>query len=119
MPEPFQVGVSADFQTDAAGRLEPALDAIFDPLPQIAYRYFEPSGQDAQGAVVTPADIAGFWRPLLELLAHMRFNGFIRAELEVRYLVAERIEDVLPMMQAAATRTAVTRKPSISLDPRL
>ncbi|MCC6166168.1 MAG: dehydrogenase [Caldilineaceae bacterium] len=60
MPEPFQIGVSADFQTDAAGRLEPALDAIFDPLPQVAYRYFEPSGQDAQGAVVAPADIAEF-----------------------------------------------------------
>ncbi len=60
MPEPFQIGVSADFKTDAAGRLEPALAAIFDPLPQITYRYFDSTGQDAQGEVVQPADIAGF-----------------------------------------------------------
>ena len=40
---------------------------------------------------VVIADIGGFWRPLLSLLAHMRDNGFIRAEYELRYLVAERI----------------------------
>jgi uncharacterized protein (TIGR00730 family) len=52
------------------------------------------------------ADINGFWRPLLSLLAHMRENGFVRPGLEVRYLVAERIEDVLDMIVAAAGRPA-------------
>jgi len=51
------------------------------------------------------ADIGGFWRPLLGLVAHMRNEGFIRREYEVRYLVAERVEDVLPMILAAARRT--------------
>jgi uncharacterized protein (TIGR00730 family) len=50
------------------------------------------------------ADINGFWRPLLSLLAHMRENGFVRPGLEVRYLVAERIEDALDMIVAAAGR---------------
>jgi uncharacterized protein (TIGR00730 family) len=50
------------------------------------------------------ADIKGFWRPLLSLLAHMRENGFVRDGLEVRYLVAERIEDALDMIVAAASR---------------
>ena len=50
------------------------------------------------------ADINGFWRPLLSLLAHMRESGFVRAGLEVRYLVAERIEDALEMIETAAKR---------------
>jgi hypothetical protein len=52
------------------------------------------------------ADIKGFWRPLLSLLAHMRENGFVREGLEVRYLVAERIEDSIDMIVAAAARPA-------------
>jgi len=47
---------------------------------------------------VVLADVNGFWRPLLSLFAHMRQNGFIRPEFEVRYAVAERIEDVTPML---------------------
>jgi uncharacterized protein (TIGR00730 family) len=50
------------------------------------------------------ADIGGFWRPLLSLFAHMHNAGFIRPGYDVRYLVAERIEDVLPMLRAAASR---------------
>ena len=52
------------------------------------------------------ADIDGFWRPLLALFAHMRNLGFIREQFEVRYLVAEKIEDALPMLRAAARRFA-------------
>lgn len=50
------------------------------------------------------ADIAGFWRPLLSLLAHMHNANFIREGYDVRYMVAERIEDVLPMVFSAARR---------------
>jgi uncharacterized protein (TIGR00730 family) len=57
------------------------------------------------------ADIAGFWRPLLALIAHMRFGGFIREGFETRYLVAEKIEDVLPMLRAAAERRSTEREP--------
>lgn len=49
----------------------------------------------------------GFWRPLLTLLAHMREQGFIRPGLELNYLVAERVEDVIPMLEAAARRVGV------------
>jgi uncharacterized protein (TIGR00730 family) len=52
------------------------------------------------------ADIGGFWRPLLSLLAHMREQGFVRQASELRYLVAEKIEDVLPMLSKAALRSA-------------
>jgi uncharacterized protein (TIGR00730 family) len=48
------------------------------------------------------ADIGGFWRPLLSLFAHMRAEGFIRSGYEMRYLVSERAEDVVPMIRSAA-----------------
>ena len=50
------------------------------------------------------ADIGGFWRPLLSLFEHMREQGFIRSSFEVTYLVAERVEDIVPMLQKAASK---------------
>ena len=47
------------------------------------------------------ADIAGFWRPLLALIAHMRMAGFIREEFEAHYLVAEKIADIPDMLKKA------------------
>ena len=57
------------------------------------------------------ADIGGFWRPLLALFAHMRIEGFIREGFDVRYLVAERIEE----RAADAARRASAAQPSASL----
>ena len=74
---------------------------------------------DRHDKPVVIADIGGFWRPLLSLMAHMRENGFIRQDLEVRYMVAEKIGDVLPMMESAVQRTLALRIPETSLDPRL
>jgi hypothetical protein len=50
------------------------------------------------------ANIDGFWEPLLALLAHMRATQFIRPNLAVDVLKAERIEDILPRLRAAAVR---------------
>lgn len=44
------------------------------------------------------ADIKGFWRPLITLMAHMRNYEFIREGLEVNYAVAEHARDILPMI---------------------
>ena len=52
------------------------------------------------------ADIDHFWDPLCALLAHMEKLQFIRAGLNVNLLVADRIEDVLPKLQAAARDVA-------------
>jgi uncharacterized protein (TIGR00730 family) len=51
--------------------------------------------------------VAGFWKPLLVLLAHMREQGFIRPGLELNYLVAERVDEVVPMLEAAIRRVGV------------
>ena len=48
------------------------------------------------------ANIDGFWEPLLALLAHMRATQFIRPTLSIDILKAERVEDILPRLQAAA-----------------
>jgi uncharacterized protein (TIGR00730 family) len=54
------------------------------------------------------ANIANFWKPLLVLLAHMRTTGFVRQGLDVHYLVAEKIDDVIPMLQSATARLGPT-----------
>ena len=65
------------------------------------------------------ANINGFWKPLLSLLAHMRGNGFVRTGLDVRYLVAERIEDALEMIIAAAERSRLGVHPNEELLQRM
>jgi uncharacterized protein (TIGR00730 family) len=50
------------------------------------------------------ANIDGFWEPLLSLIAHMCATQFIRSGLTVDILQAERVEDVLPRLRAAAAR---------------
>jgi len=48
------------------------------------------------------ANIDHFWDPLCALLDHMEKLQFIRSGLTINLLVAERIEDVLPKLRAAA-----------------
>jgi len=63
------------------------------------------------------ANIENFWEPLLALLAHMRATQFIRPNLAVDILKAERVEDILPRLQAAAAQTpegAVEMAPEIA-----
>ena len=48
------------------------------------------------------ANIDGFWEPLMALFAHMRATEFIRPSLSFDILKAERVEDILPQLQAAA-----------------
>jgi uncharacterized protein (TIGR00730 family) len=56
------------------------------------------------------ANVKQFWVPLIELFEHMRAQEFIRQDLMVRYLVADRIADIVPMLQGAAEMLA-DRKP--------
>src|SRR6202043_2350594 len=56
------------------------------------------------------ANIEGFWEPLLALLAHMRATQFIRQSLAVDILKAERVEDILPRLQAAAIKASEDTK---------
>ncbi|MGZ9021536.1 MAG: LOG family protein [Rhodoplanes sp.] len=48
------------------------------------------------------ANIKFFWQPLCALLDHMKKLEFIRSDLDFDLLVADKVEDILPMLQKAA-----------------
>jgi hypothetical protein len=56
-------------------------------------------GRHAKPVVL--ADIGGFWRPLVDLLAHMRSEGFIRPGFEIDYRIADTAEGILPALRSA------------------
>src|SRR3981081_101972 len=62
------------------------------------------------------ANIDNFWEPLLSLLAHMRVTEFIRATLPLEVLKADKDEDVLHRLRAAASRAAEVAK---KLEPEI
>ncbi len=44
------------------------------------------------------ANINGFWQPLLDLIQHMRQQGFLLPPNDLECLIAERVEDILPLL---------------------
>jgi uncharacterized protein (TIGR00730 family) len=48
------------------------------------------------------ANIKNFWQPLCALLDHMKALEFIRGDLDFDLLVADKVGDILPMLQKAA-----------------
>lgn len=50
---------------------------------------------------VLVADIGGFWGPLLALVDHMRQHAFIRPHTEPRFLVRDKVEEILPALREA------------------
>ncbi|WP_062229025.1 LOG family protein [Aureimonas frigidaquae] len=52
------------------------------------------------------ANIDGFWNPLAKLIDHMSAEGFIHTSHQVRPLVIDRVEDIIPAIQAAAAHDA-------------
>lgn len=47
------------------------------------------------------ANLNGFWDPLIELLDHIIKTGFARSDIRRIYSVVDRIEDILPRIEAA------------------
>lgn len=60
------------------------------------------------------ADLNGFWAPLLALIDHMRAQGFIRPRFETRFLVRDRVEDILPALAEAFSHA---RAKNLALGP--
>ncbi len=50
---------------------------------------------------VVLVSVAEFWAPLLALFEHMRGHGFIREGLDLSYLVAREVAEVVPMLRTA------------------
>jgi uncharacterized protein (TIGR00730 family) len=51
---------------------------------------------DRHSKPIILCNIEKYWTPLLTLFDHMRREKFIRAGLEVKFEVVERVEDVIP-----------------------
>jgi len=47
------------------------------------------------------ANIAGFWDPFLNLLDHMQASAFVNGRGTLNLLVAESVDEILPMLEAA------------------
>jgi uncharacterized protein (TIGR00730 family) len=47
------------------------------------------------------ANIDGYWTPLLRLFDQMRDLGFISSSMNIHFHVADRVEDIIPMLRAA------------------
>ncbi|MFZ0777971.1 MAG: TIGR00730 family Rossman fold protein [Xanthobacteraceae bacterium] len=56
------------------------------------------------------ANISGYWGPLLALIDHMRAVKFVPPSLRVDFLVAKRVDEILPMLQEAARKVAEADK---------
>ena len=56
------------------------------------------------------ANINKFWDPLIELIEHMKKLRFIHSELALDYQIASNVEDIIPKLEAAASRRAGERK---------
>jgi uncharacterized protein (TIGR00730 family) len=56
------------------------------------------------------ANIEGFWQPLCALLDHMKTLEFIRGDLNFDLLVADKVDEILPMLQKAVAALPETAK---------
>ena len=65
---------------------------------------------------VLAANIKGFWEQLCALLDHMRTLEFIRGDLSFDLLVADKVEDILPMLQKAADAVPESAKELTSVE---
>ncbi len=111
MAEPFRIGVSPDFQTEAAGLLEPALAELLAPLPHVTWDFFPMHGRE-----ILPDEIVGY-DALLTLLARVTpetLAGNERLAVIARWGVGYDMIDV-PACTAANVLLAITtdavRKP--------
>jgi len=56
------------------------------------------------------ANIKHFWDPLCALIDHMKALEFIRDDLDFDLLVADKVEDILPMLKNAAAAVSAEEK---------
>lgn len=59
------------------------------------------------------ANVAGFWNPLAGLIDHMAAEGFIHTAHQVRPLVIDRVEDILPAIANAGQPADADGEPKI------
>ena len=51
-------------------------------------------------------NIENFWAPLVELIEHMREEGFITPGADVHYRMANRAEEIVPLLVSAGSASS-------------
>jgi uncharacterized protein (TIGR00730 family) len=85
-------------RSDAFVALPGGIGTLEELVEQLTWQQL---GQHSKPVLL--ANIDGFWEPLFDLLAHMRSTQFIRQGFAVEILKADRVEEILPKLRAAAS----------------
>ncbi|OKO86400.1 lysine decarboxylase [Bradyrhizobium sp. NAS80.1] len=91
--------------SDAFVALPGGLGTLEELVEQLTWKQL---GRHAKPVLL--ANIDNFWEPLFSLISHMRQTEFIRAGLSVDILMANRVEEILPKLKAAAAGVAEADK---------
>jgi uncharacterized protein (TIGR00730 family) len=91
--------------SDAFVALPGGLGTLEELVEQLTWKQL---GRHAKPVLL--ANIDNFWEPLFSLVSHMRQTEFIRPGLSVDILMANRVEEILPKLQAAAAGVAEADK---------
>ena len=92
-------------QADAFVALPGGIGTLEELVEQMTWAQL---GRHKKPIVLT--NVKGFWDPLCALLDHMEDLAFIRRGLEVNYLVASRVEEILPLIFKAAAAVSESDK---------
>jgi uncharacterized protein (TIGR00730 family) len=62
---------------------------------------------------IVVANIDGFWTPFLNLLTHMKADAFIRPGLDIRFVVVDKAQQILPALRVAMAGAQATDDESV------
>ena len=88
-------------QSDAFVELPGGIGTLEELVEQLTWQQL---GRHSKPILL--ANIDNFWEPFFALIAHMRATAFIRPTLAVELLQADRVEDIVPRLRAAAAQAA-------------
>lgn len=86
-------------RSDAFVALPGGLGTLEELVEQLTWQQL---GRHAKPVLL--ANVDGFWEPLFSLVAHMRQTQFIRTGLSVDILKADKVEEIIPRLRAAAAQ---------------
>nr|QDF37270.1 TIGR00730 family Rossman fold protein [Bradyrhizobium symbiodeficiens] len=86
-------------RSDAFVALPGGLGTLEELVEQLTWQQL---GRHAKPVLL--ANVDNFWEPLFSLVSHMRQTQFIRAGLSVDILKADKIEEIVPRLRAAAAQ---------------
>ncbi|MGL9618423.1 TIGR00730 family Rossman fold protein [Bradyrhizobium sp. U531] len=86
-------------RSDAFVALPGGLGTLEELVEQLTWQQL---GRHAKPVLL--ANIDNFWEPLFSLVSHMRQTQFIRAGLSVDILKADKVEEIIPRLRAAAAQ---------------